>query len=81
MNKLLKFFPLMPAPKEESKLIWAIVFYVLVPPIVAMILGFILGLTIILLPLAFIVGLAASAYTVMGIVFAILCYTGHDFNK
>lgn len=80
MNKLIKFFPFMPAPKETGKLILAILFYLIVPAIVAGIIGFILGITIILSPLAFVVGLAATAYTIMGIVFAIMSFTGHDFS-
>ncbi len=80
MNKLIKFFPLMPTPKDTGKLILAILFYLIVPGIVGGIIGFILGITIILAPLALIVGLAVTAYTIMGVVFAIMSYTGHDFS-
>ena len=84
MEKLMKFFPLLPEEKDTTKLIWAIVFYVLVPSpvavIIATILGMILGITMILLPLAPVVGgalgLAGTVYSVMGIVFAIMKYTG-----
>ena len=81
MEKLLKFFPLMPAAKDTAKLVWAIVFYAIVPPVAATIVGAILGVTIILAPLAFVVGVAASAYTVFGIVCAILSYIGKDLNE
>ena len=76
MDKLIKLFPFMPEPNDSTKLILAIVFYLFVPPIVSMIIGAILGLTIILLPLSFIVGLLSAVYTMCGIVFAILRYTG-----
>ena len=72
----MKFFPLMPREQDTASLIWAIVFYIFVPPIVCMFIGAILGLTVILMPLSFVVGLAGSAYTIMGIVFAILNYAG-----
>ena len=81
MEKLLKLFPLMPQPKEASKLVWAILFYVFVPPIISMIIGALLGVTIILMPLSFVVGLASSAYTIMGIVFAVLRYCGKDLTE
>lgn len=80
MNKLIKFFPFMPTPKETGKLILAILFYLIVPGIVGGIIGFILGITIILAPLSIVVGLAATAYTIMGVVFAIMSFTGHDFS-
>ena len=81
MEKLLKFFPLMPAAKDTAKLVWAIVFYALVPPIACGIVGFILGVTVILAPLAFVVGIAGTAYTAFGIVCAILSYIGKDLNE
>ena len=79
MKSLLKFFPLMPAEKDTGKLVLAILFYLFVPSTIGAIIGFILGLTIILLPLAFIVGTIVSAYTIAGIVFAVLCYAGQKF--
>ena len=78
MDKLIKLFPFMPAEKDGGKLALAIVFYVFVPSIAASILGAIFGFTLILLPLAFVVGLAASVYSVLGIVFAIMYYCGRD---
>ena len=80
MEKWIKFFPLMPEEKDTNKLILAILFYVLVPPIAAGAIGFVLGLTVILLPLSFVVGLAASAYTILGIVFAVLKYLGREIK-
>ncbi len=80
MNKLLKFFPLMPAKGDTAKLVWAIVFYFFVPTIAAGIIGFILGITIILAILAPIVGLVAAVYQVMGIVFAIMNYLGKEVD-
>lgn len=76
MDKYLKFFPLMPAPEQTDKLIWAIVFYFVAIPAISAIICFVLGLTIILAPLGIILGLACSAYSITGIIFAILCYTG-----
>ena len=81
MEKLLKFFPLMPAEKDTAKLVWAILFYVFAPSIAGSIIGFFLGLTVILLPLAFVVGIAVTAYTAFGIVCAILSYIGKDLNE
>ena len=81
METLLKFLPFMPEKNDGGKLAIALVFYLLVPPLAAGIVGFVLGLTIILAPVALVVGLAASAYTILGVVFAILSYTGYDFAK
>ena len=61
MEKWIQYFPLMPEEKDTNKLVLAILFYLFVPPIAAGIIGFILGLTVILLPLSFVVGLACSA--------------------
>ena len=85
METLLKFFPFLPKGKDDKALIISLVFYLLVPPIAGTLVAIVLGMTIILAPLAAIVGLAASAYTIMGVVFAILSYCGIDivasFNK
>lgn len=78
MEKLMKLFILLPQPKDTAKLVWAILFYIFVPPIVAGLIGMILGFTVILVPLAVPVGLAFSAYTIMGIVFSIMSYMGQD---
>ena len=78
ITKILKFFPLMPAEKDTAKLVWAIVFYVVVPPIAVAILGALLAITIVL---PFVVGIAGSVYTIFGIVCAILSYMGKDLNE
>ena len=80
MDKLLKFFPFLPESKDGGKLAIALIFYLLVPPIAAMILGAIFGVTVILLPLAFIVGLAGGAYSIAGVILSILSFTGYDFT-
>ena len=80
MEKWIQYFPLMPEEKDTNKLVLAILFYLFVPLIAAGIIGFILGLTVILLPLSFVVGLACSAYTILGIVFAVLKYTGREIK-
>ena len=81
MKTLLKFFPFMPAPKETGKLIWALVFYLIVPTLVSAVLGFVLGLTIILAPLAVIIGFVLGLYGLAGLIFAIMSYAGFDFEK
>lgn len=81
MEKLIKFFPFMPEEKDGGKLALAILFYVFVPSIAATILSAILGVTIILLPLSAVVGVVAFAYTVGGIVFSIMSFTGHELFK
>ncbi len=81
MEKLIKFFPFMPEEKDGGKLALALCFYILVPPIAATILGAILGFTIILLPLSPVVGVVAFAYTVGGVVFSIMSFTGHELFK
>ena len=53
---------------------------IVLAPIAAGAIGFVLGLTVILLPLSFVVGLAASAYTILGIVFAVLKYLGREIK-
>ena len=80
MDKVLKFFPFMPEEKDTGKLVIAILIYVLGIPFVSGILGFILGLTVILAPVAVLLGLACSAYSLAGLVFAILCYVGVDMS-
>lgn len=80
MDKLIKLFPLLPAEKATGQLIGLICFYLFVPSIAGGIVGFVLGLTIILAPISYLVGLAVTAYTVMGIVFSIMSYCGHKFN-
>ena len=105
MNNTVRFFPFMPKPKETGTLIGAIFFYILVfcisttiwffgsiiCLILAFIIGWILGLTIVLAFLApivgfilgllpGIVGFAGFGYALMGTIFAIMSYNGHEFN-
>lgn len=80
MEKWIKYFPFMPEEKDTGKLVLAILFYLIAPPIAAGAVGFVLGLTVILLPLSFVVGLAASAYTILGIVFAVMKYLGREIK-
>lgn len=70
MDKLIKLFPFLPPEKDTSKLVLALLFYILAPTVA----GFILGITIILAPL----GLVCSVYMIMGIVFSIMSFTGHS---
>ena len=79
MNKLIKIFPFLPEQGNVGKLVLAILFYLIAPSVAGFIIGFILGLTLILIPLAGIVGLALTVYSIMGIVFAILKFTGKEF--
>ena len=79
--KLIKYFPLMPGEKETGKLILAIAFYLIVPPIAVTIVSFILGLTVILAPVALVLGLACNVYIILGIIFAVLSYMGKDVTQ
>lgn len=81
LNKLIKCYLFMPAEKDTTKLILALAFYLLGAPIAAGIVGAILGLTIILSPLSLLIGLVSFAYTVSGVVFAILSYTGKPIEE
>jgi hypothetical protein len=76
METLLKFFPFIPAEKDSGKLILAIVFYFFVIPTVNVILGALLGLTIILMPLAFVTGFFFGIYGMLGLVLSIVGYMG-----
>ena len=80
MDKVLKFFPFMPEEKDTGKLVIAILIYVLGIPFVSAIVSFILGLTVILAPVGILLGFACSAYSLAGLVFAILCYVGVDMS-
>ena len=73
--KLIKYFPLMPGEKETGKLILAIAFYLIVPGIVATIVG------VILFPVAMIIGLLGSFYMVWGITFSFLSYMGKNVTQ
>ena len=81
MEKLIKFFPLLPEEKDGGRLALALVFYICVPPLVSTIVGFVISLTFILFPVALLIGFAASAYTIVGVVFSILKYLGKDISN
>ena len=76
MNTLIKFFPFIPAEKDTGKLLLALLFYLVVLPIINVCVGFILGLTVILLPLAFFTGFFFGIYGLLGTVLAIVGYLG-----
>ena len=81
MDKLIKFFPFMPAEKDVGKLILAIAFYILGVSVVSFIVCTIMAITIILLPIAPIISFVFFAYSIAGAIFAIMSYCGHDFAK
>ena len=76
MNTLIKFFPFIPAEKDGGKLVLALLFYLVIVPIINLIVGFILGLTVILIPLAFFTGFFFGIYGLVGTVLAIVGYLG-----
>lgn len=80
MEKIIKFFPFMPEAKDTGKLVIAILIYFLGVPVVSSIVCFVLGLTVILAPVGIILGLACSVYSIAGLVFAIMSFTGYDFS-
>lgn len=88
MGELMKFFPVLPMEKELSKLIWSILFYIYVSPIifagVNMAVSSVLGLTLILALLtpltSVVVNLVGTAYAVLGVVFSIMYYIGRRFE-
>ena len=80
METVLKFFPFLPEPKDTGKLVLAILFYFLGVPVVCGIIGFVLGLTIILSPIALLVGAVGGVYSLAGTVFAILKYCNVDLT-
>ena len=80
MEKLLKFFPFMPAPKETGKLIWAIAWYFIILPVINVIVCTICGALVILLPVALILGPVLSIYSLAGLIFAIMSFVGFDFS-
>ena len=80
MEQIKKFFPFMPTKDDVTTLVKAILFYMFVPGIIGGVLGFILGLTVILIPLAFIVGAVLGMYGLAGIVLAILSFAGIELK-
>lgn len=80
MEKLLKLFPFMPAPKETGKFVWAIIWYFVILPTINVAISTICGFTVILLPVALILAPVLSIYSLAGLVFAIMSYAGYDFS-
>lgn len=80
MDFLKKIFILMPEEKNVGKLILALLFYVYVPVIAAGVVGGILGVTIILAPVATLVGLVCNVYALVGIAKSVLAYMGKDLK-
>ena len=77
MNKLIKFFPFLPAQKDTGKLILALLFYAIGVPLVSFIASLSLSITIIV---PIVLGVVGPIYSIAGIVFAIMTFTGHDFS-
>ncbi len=80
MNKFLKFFPFMPGTNETGKLILAVSLYQIVLPFLVTPIISILAITIILSPVAVLIGYVLNAYVFIGLVLAVLHYTGYDFS-
>lgn len=88
LGELMKFFPVLPMEKELSKLIWSVLFYIFVSPIifagVNMGVSSVLGLTLILalfVPLtSVVVSFVGTAYAVLGVMFSIMSYIGRRFE-
>ena len=76
MDKLIKLFPFLPAEQDVGKLVLALIFYLVVIPIINITVGAILGITIILMPVAFITGSFFGIYGMLGIVFSVLSFMG-----
>ena len=76
METVLKFFPFMPKKSETKKFIIALLMYLIVFPIALTAICSICGVTLILAPLAAIVGGVGGLYTLVGLVFSILCFAG-----
>jgi hypothetical protein len=80
MDFLKKIFILIPEEKNVGKLILALLFYVYVPVIAAGVVGGILGVTIILAPVAVPVGFVCNVYALIGIAKSVLAYMGKDLK-
>jgi hypothetical protein len=80
MEKLLKLFLFIPAPKETGKFVWAIIWYFVILPTINMIISAVLGFTVILAPVAFILAPVLGIYSLLGLIFAIMSYAGYDFK-
>ena len=71
MEKLLKWFPILPEKKDVAKFVWSLIFYVFVPGIAAVLVSFVPFFG------AF-VAYACQAYGMLGIVFSILGFLGKE---
>lgn len=76
METVLKFFPFMPKKSETTKFIVALLMYFVVFPTVNVIICSLLGASLILSPIAIIIGGVGGLYTFVGLVFSILCFAG-----
>ena len=76
MDKIFKLLCFMPEKGDITKLATAIIFYSVVPAAAAGILSTILVFTFILSPVAILVPFAATAYTNLGLIFAVLSFFG-----
>ena len=76
MDKFLKIFPFMPNKSETKKFIIALLMYFFVFPIALTAICSICGVTLILAPLAAIVGGVGGLWTLLGLIFSILCFAG-----
>lgn len=76
MDKFLKIFPFMPKKSETKKFIIALLMYFFVFPIAIGAVCTICVATLILSPLAAVVGAVGGAWAFIGLVFSILCFAG-----
>ena len=76
MDKFLKIFPFMPNKSETKKFIISLLMYLIVFPIAIGAICTICGVTILLAPLAAVVGGVGGLWTLLGLIFAILCFAG-----
>jgi hypothetical protein len=74
LEKIIKYFPLLPEEKNTGKLVLALLFYVYVPFLATAIVGGILGATIILIPAANILSVAGTLYAIAGILLSLKNY-------
>ena len=81
MEKILKFFPVIPAKGDTGKLILAILLYAFGAPLAGSIVSSILGFTIILVLPSMVVAVAACNYGIIGIILSFLAYKGIDITK
>lgn len=80
MEKLLKFFPLLPEKDNVGKFVLALVFYVFAPPIASAVVCIVLSITIIGLSLIHVVSVIASLYTIAGALLSFAKFKGIDIK-